>query len=160
MTTRIRAATREDVAELVPLMRAEDCAEVRATGMEPAAALEQSLGLSLEAYAVEFDDELAGLFGVAPGPGTVLGGEEYAVAWLLTGGAVSRHPVAFARASRMVVGGLLERHPLLVNFIDARYLRALCWARWLGADVREAILFGSGLPFHPVIFRRATWAAR
>lgn len=157
---RIRPATLADAEQLAPIMRAEDAAECAALGRTPLEALRTSLEASERAWALELGGELAGLFGVesALRP-TLLSAPLAAVAWLLTGCAVVRYPKAFAIASRGVLRALLVEHQALANFIDARYLAALRWARWLGAEVRPAVPLGlAGELFHPVIFRRQPWA--
>jgi hypothetical protein len=134
-------------------MRPEDAAEVLAFGgYSPLAALLDSLRLSDRAYAILFDGELAGLFGIVPGPFLV--GE--AVPWLLTGDAIERHPVSFWRASREVVAYWSKRYPVLVQWVDARYARALRWAERLGFNVESpAPLVSGGLPFCRISLRRA-----
>ncbi len=138
---------------LAPTMRREDVAEVLAFGgFSPLGALLDSLRLSDRAYAVSFDGELAALFGIVPGP--FLSRE--AVPWLLTGEAIERHPVSFWRASREVVDYWAQQYPVLVQWVDARYERALRWAARLGFRVAApAPLLPGGLPFCRIELRRA-----
>lgn len=153
----VRPATLADAEALAPKMRAEDAAEALAShSLTSLDAIRLSLDRSDVAYALELDGELAAVFGVEPGPtASVLSGPEFSFVWALTGTAVERHRKSFARASVAMLRTLLVEHPVLINFIDARYTRALAWARWLGAEVQPAITFGAAqLPFHPVIFRR------
>lgn len=145
-------ATPAHAEALAPLMRAEDAAELAASlGVGPLQGLLASLDASCAARAVLFDGEVAALCGVADtdvqGVGCV---------WALTGRAVERHPRAFVRLSRAAVAEYLTRYEVLFNFIDARYGRALRWVRALGFTVQEAQPYGAaGLPFHPVVLRRA-----
>lgn len=152
----IRPATPGDLETLAASMRAEDAAEVKAScGLDPLQALQASAAASEAPLALELGGELAALFGVAPGPRTaLLGPTSYDVIWALTGRAVDRHRRGFWLASQRVVEVFLEHHPVLVNYVDARYDAALRWVARLGAQVLPAIPFGaSGLPFHPVIWR-------
>jgi hypothetical protein len=154
----IEQATLEHALALARVMRAADKAEARALDLQPLEALLEALDKSEVAFAVSFNGELAALFGVAPFEPHTQAPPSTAVVWMLSGEAVDRYPKAFARASRAVMPKLLEHYELLVNVIDARYTRALRWARWLGFDVREARPFGPhAMPFHPCSARRTTW---
>jgi hypothetical protein len=157
----IRPVRDTDAAALAGVMRPEDAAEVLASGgWSPLQGICGSLEISSVKFAVDIDGDLAALGGIADGPRwTLLGGPSYGVVWLLTGSAVARHPGAFWRASVVVLQRLLELQPVLWNAIDARYVAALRWARRLGAEVQPAIPWGeSGLPFHPVVWRRSSCA--
>jgi hypothetical protein len=70
--------------------------------------------------------------------------------WFITGQKFIERPRAFARPARAVMAQLLERYPILVNYIDARYEAAVRWAKWLGFRVGEPVPYGpAGMPFHP-----------
>lgn len=157
----IRPVRAGDAEALAANLRAEDCAEVIAsTGLQPLEVVRGSLETSARTFAAELGGELAALGGVVEGARrSFLGPPDLSVAWLLTTGAVARHPRAFWAASRTVLEALLREYPTLCNSIDARYAAALRWARRLGAEVRPAIPWGaSGELFHPVIWRRTAWA--
>lgn len=151
----ILPATLAHAQALGPLLRDGDREEGLALGLDPAAAVVESLGLSEVAYALVFDGEVAAVCGVVPTrkPGT-------GQVWIVTGRAVDRHPKAYLRATREVLGMLLERYEELGNLIDSRYLGAVRWARWLGVEVHEPVPAGPyGIPFHPFVVRRGTWAS-
>lgn len=144
--------TPEHVAELAAHMRPGDAAEVLASGgYSPLDAIEASIRVSQASMAVVMDGQLAAIFGVFDLPGQ----KDCALAWCLTSTVVDRKKMRFAIASQALLQYLFTRYTHIVNAIDARYEKALRWARWLGADVRPAIPFGlHGEPFHPVVFRR------
>lgn len=146
-------ATPAHAEALAPLMRAEDLAEVQAGGEASALdALLASLAGSEAAWAVLFDGEVGAMFGI----GQRLPDGSAGCAWLLTGRAVSQHPMAFLRRSRGVLGELLERCGNLGNYVDARYTASVRWLRWLGAEFGQPEPRGpSGVLFYPVRFRRS-----
>lgn len=148
----IRGARFEDVAPLALTMRAEDRAEVWASQhLTPAEALEASLRHSVMAFTFEIIGMPAAMFGLIPG--SIIGGR--ACVWLLTGEACDRIPVTFLKLSRKMISRFLELYPVMENWIDARYERAVKWARLCGAEVEDAAPWGAeGLPFHHVVFRR------
>lgn len=150
----IRPVRTGDAATLAPLLRAEDLAELRAGGREPLPALEESLASSEVAFAVELGGQLAALGGVVRAREALLGPVAYDVPWLLTSAAVARHPAAFWRASVRVLALLRQEFPVLLQYVDARYLAALRWVARLGAEVQPARPWGvNGELFHPVIWR-------
>jgi hypothetical protein len=138
-------------------MRAEDAAEVLAArGHSPIEALGDALWQSTQAFTLVAGDKVLCMTGLIP---LHLHNVQAANAWLLTGDAVESHKVAFLRASRFAITLYLEEYPVLVNYIDARYSRALAWAKWLGFDVCEARPYGiDGEPFHEISLRRTPWA--
>lgn len=150
-------ATIDHAEALAPVMRSADVAEVLALGFpDSREAVVSSLGASDVAGAMLFDGEVAALFGVATVPGT---NGAVGEVWLLTGDSVTRHPRGLLRWSREVLRVLLESYGCLINLIDARYLAALRWAKWLGFEVGEPRPHGPfDLPFCPITIRRTTWA--
>ena len=134
-------------------MRPEDAAEVMAShGLSPVEAIIESWANSKEAWTVRFNGEVAAMYGIVLTPwGTAL--TPVAVGWLLTTTAVDRHPVTFFKESKRIVKELAERYGVLTNFVDARYGKALNWARRLGFDVQQVITFGrNGEPFNPISY--------
>lgn len=151
---RTEPATLEHARQLAGVMRPQDRAELHASGWpDPYAGLAEALWRSDEAWVALFDGEVAAMWGVGPvdnADRSVM--EGHGVAWLLTGRAVELHPKQFLRMCRPAVGQLLKRFPVLVNAVDARYTRALRWAKWLGFHVSaETVSVGRELmPFHPI----------
>lgn len=145
-------ATADHARELAPRLRAEDVAEVlAAAGETPLQALLGSLERSSCAWALFLDDQVAALWGLVPIPGVA----GVAAVWMLGSDSLTHHALTFWRLCRREVPRLLELVPVIVNLVDARYERALRWARRLGFEVLEARPFGpQGLPFHPIVARR------
>lgn len=140
-------ATKQHARVLGRTMRAQDRAEVRASGgMTPEQAVRSSINRSVEAWsAFVGDGELVGMFGVSPLPGG-------AAPWLLTSDVVDRYPMTFWKASRRIVEYLRVKYPMLVNRIDARYEQALRWARRLGFVIEPPTPWGAeNRLFVPVI---------
>lgn len=146
----LERATEAHARELAPRIRREDALEVLASSRQsPLEALLEGLEVSAPAYAVRFDGELGLLGGVAPGrPGV-------GHPWMLTSDLVERHRVAFVQVVRDCLDAWLERFPVLENAVDARYERALRWARRAGFQVDPPAPFGAeGLPFCRITLRR------
>lgn len=156
-------ALRAHAEALAPLMRAEDAAEVLASGgYGPLEALLDALSMpGGEAWACLFDGEVAALFGTAPlrARASALGGRT-GVVWLLGGRALARNRKAFVRTSRQLLPLLFEPgggpvYSSLINYVDARYAGALRWAAALGATVHPPEPFGAArMPFHRITFTR------
>jgi hypothetical protein len=145
-------ATLEHAADLAPRVRPADRAEIYAMSMmEPALALELSVGSSSTAYAT-LDDagRVICLAGVAPrsllsGNGTV---------WLIASPDVERMPMTFLRTTRAYLTRLKSEYRVLMNHVDARNEKSIAWLRWLGASIADPVPFGPlGLPFHPFELR-------
>lgn len=153
---RVVPATRELAELLAPTMRAEDAAEVLASGgFAPLEALFEGLSRSEVAQALLLEGEVAAIWGVVPLPRRSLLGPQAGIVWLLTGTAVERHQLAFLRLSRPAVAALLTRYALLTNCVDCRYAVALRWAAWLGFTLSPPAPFGAaGLPFQRITLSR------
>lgn len=145
----VRAVRPGDVEALAATMRAEDVAEVLASGgYSPREALEVSLSMSCEAWTWEVGGEVAAVFGIVELPRPSLLGARVGGVWALTGTAVHRHRKAFVRASRRILTVLLSRWDVLTNAVDARYTGAVRWLEALGAVVGPPQSMGvAGLPF-------------
>jgi hypothetical protein len=147
-------ATEAHARALAPHLRAGDVAEIRATaGVGAEAGLLGSLRGTLagggEAGALLIGGEVAALWGVRP----LTDLRQVGVVWLLTGELVERHRHLFAGLSMFVLAKLLDEYPVLCNWVDARYRRALRWARWTGAQLEEPRPFGVEARW----FHKATW---
>jgi len=150
-------ATEAHARALAPRLRAEDAAEVQATaGVGPLEGLLMSLrgtlagGGHAEAWLV--GGEVAALWGVRP----LTGLRQTGVVWLLTGELVERHRIRFGDMSLGRIGELLLEYSVLINWIDARYRRALRWAEWTGAELQEPRPFGAeARDFVKAVWRRA-----
>lgn len=142
---RLEVATLEHVEIVAARMRPADAAEVLASGRYgPREALEAGLKLSEMARTLFIGDEPLCMFGM------VVAGD-WSIPWLLTTTLVDQHPLAFWRASKLVLAELRALYPLMQQMVDGRYTQALSWARRLGFRVDDAEPFGAaGLPFHRI----------
>lgn len=143
------AGTVEHAAALAPTLRPEDLAEVQACGFEDARhALVEAVEGSTVCWACLVDGEVAAMFGVGDGPG----GEQL---WFLTGQLFVTRARLFVSRAKEVMRRLLERHADMQNHIDARYLAAVRWAKWLGFEVGDPVPYGpAGQLFHPARIKR------
>jgi len=139
-------ATLAHVRELAPRMRYDEVIEVwAALHLTPEATLLKLMKHSVFSRAMFLDGELSTLFGVIETPDGV------GIPWLLSNDVVDRKPVAFWRASKTILAWLRSIYPALLQYVDARYLRSIAWARRLGFTVGPAEPHGAaGLPFHPL----------
>ncbi|HXD37990.1 hypothetical protein ACFCQI_01580 [Rhodanobacter sp. FW102-FHT14D06] len=113
-------------------MRAVDVRECREIGgVEPLAALEQSVACPGPHWTALFDGEPVALFGVTQD--TLIGGG-IGAAWLLGTDRLQRDWRAFARASKPVVRELLTRYRALSNVLLTDNTLCMRWLAWLGAD--------------------------
>lgn len=136
-------------------MRQADVDEVRASdAMEPLQALRMSLDNSEGAATFLVDGRVAAIFGVVALRADFLGEPLAGQVWMLTSTEVDRHPILFAKTSKIVVRMLAERYGLLLNSVDARYGAALKWAAWVGFTVFKPEPLGvNGELFCPIEMR-------
>ncbi len=147
MTYTLLPATEADALELAPLLRAPDRAEVIALGVEPAAALVESVSRAREAWTARTEDgRIICMAGV--NPASLIG--QIGIPWLLGSELVSAHRRAFMVETRRQVARWQAMFPILRNVVDARYAEAIRWLRWLGFEVGEPVPIAHGLfrPFH------------
>ena len=91
------------------------------------------------------DDEPVCIFGV------VDHGDNVGQPWMFGTSLIDKHAVSFLKASRYVVGRLLDEWPKLENWTDARNARGLRWLKFMGFTIHPAAPHGpKGLPFHHV----------
>lgn len=142
MTT-IRAMRVDDIPRIAACARAADVDEMLACA---GATIEQALQLGLEhslrAWVIEHD----GLPLAAAGD--TMAGIGVGVPWMVTTDYVETHARGFLRASKALLQEMLQRHHMLVNYVDARNTAAIRWLLWLGVSMDEAAPYGvAGLPF-------------
>jgi N-acetylglutamate synthase-like GNAT family acetyltransferase len=140
----VRQATVADCYALFPLLREQDRKEIAlATGDHTAKVLLDSLKASEEAWvAEETDGTLLGIYGVARVEG--MGG-----VWMLATPAVYRHSKALVKDGRAWILRVMERYPMLFNFVHAENTRSIAWLRKLGFTIGELVPFGAAqAPFH------------
>lgn len=119
----------EHIEALAATMRAEDRAEVWATaGVDPRKGLDMSLSSSLYAWTWLVEGQPAAMFGV--GSQSILSG--IGKPWLLTGDLLTGHWLTFLRNCRPFIQKMSEDFPILENWVDARYRKAIQWLTWAG----------------------------
>lgn len=152
MRIEIRHADPADIPPLAANMREADRREIWATSLsEPGPALARSLERSALAWTGLIDGRVAAMFG-AGGPISIIGGG--ASAWLLGTPEIAKIPRFFLVESKGYVRQMLDRFPVLQNYVDARNRATLSWLRRLGAEFGEAQPYGVlGLDFVPFTLR-------
>src|SRR5690606_24772524 len=130
-----------------------------ALGSTPLEALHESVRASDFAKTIFVDGEVLAIYGVVSQGATLLTARDHACVWMLSGTAVEKHKKLFLRASRAVVQTLLRDYRSLSNVVDARYEKAIRWAKWLGFEVGDPTPLGpQGEMFRPIEIRSSTWA--
>ena len=149
---RMVVASTKHVQALLDDIRPEDAAEVEATTSEDMYTLiARHIKKSNESWSVFNDDKLVAILGVASlslvsGIGTP---------WALSTNEATKHKRVFMKASRILMDNWLIKYPILICYIDARYKKALRWAKWLGFTIHPPKPYGEKqLPFHKVEVRR------
>lgn len=98
------------------------------------------------ARTVFIDEEPAAMFGA-------IDYGDACVVWAVFTRAIDRHPIAFLRESKRLAAALDRT---VINYVDARNVRAVAWFRWLGFEVSEPEPYGpKGLLFHRFTNARA-----
>jgi hypothetical protein len=118
------------LTEMGAFLRAEDVAEVEAMGMSPRKALWTSYRASHFRRSYVVGGKIAAIGGCGGSLLSPIGSP-----WLLTTPLVEADPVSFAREARRQVRGLLEIHPTLRNYVDARYSKAIGFLELIGFTV-------------------------
>lgn len=146
----IRPMRPEDVAPIAACARQADIDEMLAcAGATVAQCLDAGLAQSLRAWVIESD----GLPLAAAGD--TLGGIGIGVPWMVTTTHIDSNPRGFLRASKALMGEMLQRHYRLVNYVDARNTAAIRWLEWLGVTMGPGVPYGvAGLPFRQFTLNR------
>jgi len=135
----IVTATQAHVEQMLPHVRQADRDEAMAAYGWPA---ESMLGAAVKnsdiAWAGLVDDQVACLFGVQGA--TIL--SEVGFPWLIGTDLVDAHAKAFLRRNRKMVDVMLDRYPLLENYVDVRNTRSIAWLKWLGFEMGEPQPYG------------------
>lgn len=138
MTHEIVPASLEHALSLVPRLRKGDLREIAAaTGDSPEDALVLSVASSVVCWTWLFRGRVMAIFGVAPHP-TRLG---VGVPWLLGAKGSDKHKVFFVRQSRKYVHLMLDRFPVLENYVDCRNTPSIQWLAWCGFALCEVVPF-------------------
>lgn len=142
----VRPAVFEDCAAVAAVVRPEDEAEcLAASGLSVREALERGFPFTTVAYTGYVDDQIVGMAGVSHIPEK----PEIGIPWMMTSKLMDKVAGQFLRVNRDRLDEMKEGHQLLVNYVDARNVKAIRWLKWLGFYIFEAEPYGvSGLPFH------------
>jgi hypothetical protein len=142
--TVIRRMQQADVERVASCARLADVEEMLAgSGHTIAEALQLGLEQSLRAWVIEQDGKpLAAV-------GDTMAGIGVGVPWMVTTDHIGEAPRPFLRASKAILADTMQRHCLLVNYVDARNATAIRWLGWLGFTIHGSAPYGrDGLPFH------------
>lgn len=131
--TVILPSTTTHVRELVDKLRPADRHEVERYGFPPNKAIWRSFKGSFMRRTAFIDGEIAAMWGVG---GTLMG--EIGQPWLLTGGAVEKiSSLRFARIYQQEVLRMLKVFPVLVNYVDTDYTKAIRLLDIVGFEIGE-----------------------
>lgn len=143
----VRLPRRSDINAMVENMRPLDRQEIQASsGDDIHEALRRALSISTYRYAAAVDGELAMLGGVTTV--SLLGG--VGSPWLLGTTLLDRVPGALTRGCMGYLEGAKKQFPILVNYVDARNVKAIRWLKRLGFTISDSpVPYGpKGLPFY------------
>jgi len=147
----IRAPRIGDPAALAPRLRAQDVAELNASGhVDLQHVLQFSLHISRMKAAAEIDGELVALFGVSSL--SLLGG--MGAPWFLGSDAVVRHARVLQRMAPGYISEMLQAYPHLINRVHAENTISVRWLKRLGFTVHPARLNAHGHLFHDFEMKR------
>lgn len=150
---RLLPVTEEHVRELQEFAKPEEVAEVAAsTGDTIYEAVMRSWNKSVEAYTgVDLEGRVLGITGVAPY--NIM--STTASPWLLTTTRMFANKIWFVKQTKFLVNKWRDEWETLENFIDARYVASLKWAKVVGFTVHPPEVHGvQQLPFHRIEIRR------
>lgn len=141
----IRAPVRADIEALLANLRPGDRLEMEASGRALPDLVRSSLRCSPHRWAVDVDGKLALLGGVAVM--SLVGG--IGSPWLLGTCELDRVPGALTRIGVRYRDLALGMFPVLINYVDARNVKAIRWLKRLGFEVdTDPTPHGpNGLPF-------------
>lgn len=121
-----------DVDTIAPRMRPADRVEVEAcTTLDMHAALSMAARTSSQVWAIDIDNEPAGIFGCVPF--SLIGG--VGCPWLLGTDALERAPSSLTREGRRYIRRMLASFPELMNYVDVRNVKSIRWLRALGFSI-------------------------
>ena len=145
--------TRDHLEELSRHARVADRLEcVASYGMDLHQVASFSFEQSEECYTGIKDGIVYGCVGIVP-PFTVM--SDTACPWLLTTVHVDKSPRILLSNTKPLIEKWLHYYPILENYIDSRYKKALRWAKWAGFTIYPAKPHGEmQIPFHRVEIRR------
>lgn len=132
-----RAATPEDARYIGAHLRVSDSLEVSALGAVPEYAVLQSFRDSDIAWTALVDGVPVIMFGAG---GNVFSDRGFV--WALGTDECTKHPREMLVFGREKLKEMLGIYPILENYCDARYIRALRWLKKIGFSVSDPVKWG------------------
>lgn len=147
VTHKIIPATLEHVDLIAPMVRHADIEEIWAASMQtPKQAMLHGMKFSSESYVGFVNDEPICMWGIAQE--SLVG--NLGVPWMISTTSMDKYAVTFLRHCRDQVLEVLKSYAWLVNYVDARNIRAMRWLEWLGFEIdAEPQPYGAfSMPFY------------
>lgn len=144
--------TLEQALAMAPLLREADRLEVQRAGYTVEKAIEDSFARSDEVWIAELDGKPACLLGV--GLVSILG--NVGAPWFLSTDIMDCWSAkrALLTYSPEYISLFLDRYDMLVNYVDAKYAKALRWLEWLGFTIGEPRKTITGAYFCEITLKR------
>ncbi len=145
--------TLQEAMAVAPYLRAADREEVERLGSTAEKAIAQSFAESDAVWLCRIGGKYACLIGV--GQVSIMG--NVGAPWFLTTDVMETTAArrALLKWSPRFVADFLGKYDNLVNYVDARYYRALRWLKWLGFTIGEVEASPiTGQPFRRVSMER------
>ena len=119
-----------DCLELAPKMRQSDKQEIWSAGrFTPTSGLHMSLEISGEhAYTLKLDEEVVGIFGVAP----CREQPDIGIVWLMGADNMTTNKKGFYKVSQEYLKKFLEMYKTVFNYVDDRNVSSSKWLESLG----------------------------
>ncbi len=119
-----------DCLELAPKMRESDKQEIWSAGrFTPTSGLHRSLEISGEhAYTLKLDEEVVGIFGVAPCKEQ----PDVGIVWLMGADNMTTNKKGFYKVSQEYLKKFLEMYKTVFNYVDDRNVSSSKWLESLG----------------------------
>ena len=119
-----------DCLELAPKMRQSDKQEIWSAGrFTPTSGLHRSLEISGEhAYTLKLDEEVVGIFGVAP----CREQPDIGIVWLMGADNMTTNKKGFYKVSQEYLKKFLEMYKTVFNYVDDRNVSSSKWLESLG----------------------------
>ena len=148
----VARAKATDVPGLARRLREEDKQECLALGCEPLDALRESYKASAMCFSIIDQDNVIGMFGVAPCPWVSTDTLKVGSVWLLGSPGIQDIRFTFLRQCSHWVDQMHAQFPVMWNWADCRNDLHLKWLRWLGFKTIGTHAIGvNGENFHQFI---------
>lgn len=127
----VREATLSDIDEILPNLRKEDIAELKAaSGQTPGPLLTEALNTSQGlCWVITVDESVVAMCGLTESPFKGVG-----IPWAVATPEIEKHSIGMLRASKALLRIFHSHYPKLVNFVDARNKTHIRWLQWLGFE--------------------------